>query len=1484
MKKRVFLTALAGTCAVVLTARAGGRVTEADGIDPAGFADPPVTARAMVYWDWINGNVNRAAITRDLEHMKAVGLGGGLLFDIPNLHQHDPGYVRPGPVAFMSEEWLDLVHFAAEESQRLGLDFGIVLCCAWNTGGPWIGPEDNNQLNASAEMRVSGPRKGPLKLPDASVDPRYKDIAVVAWPTPDRMDRLMHRHSPEILINGEPGDASISGRMMDGNRHNAASVPAPEPERPVTVEFVFDRPVTADGLYIQENPRFGVRTGRIEARVDGAYSPAARFSTDGYSPVKVSFEPVTARRFRLVVTDAQPIAAARGELRLYEVQLLKPGSWSPDVPAPRNFALKRGYFNARGMHRGGDPLPARHLAATPAAGRIPALEPRRTTHLTARLNGDDTLDWRVPEGEWTILRFGMTPAYAHTYNAGGRAGNEGALEADKMSAAAIRKHYEAMGEAILQHLSPRGREALDFFHVDSWEQEGNLWTGAFLDEFRKRRGYDLTPYLPVLEGRIVKDALTTDRVLWDYRRTIGDLHIHNHFAELAALCHEHGIRLSAQSGHFFQANMDTIGSVARADYPSGEFWNRGRESAEPDLRNTVRDAASAANVYNRDFTLIESYTCNQWHRNWISPLDMKKQGDYAFSEGVRRMFIHGLWMDPEVGNRPIGFSWGPTGIDVGPDITWMPDGRPFFDYLARCQYLLQAGVVDNDVLYFYGDGFPNITPRRDELPLALPTGRDYDAADGRAIRERARVEDGMIIMPHGATYRVLLLPPRDTMLPETLEAVYRLVRRGAIVVGPKPLRSPSLSDQPRADAVIQELTDRLWGPDPEPSGSKRTGRGRVHWGVELAAVFEEHGIPPQVKIRGAGEAEIAHVHRRMGDGREVYFLANRSGRGVELEAAFRNTGGTPCRWDPGTGARFRLQSVGEDAVRVDLPPWGSTFVVFDPHAGELPREPSTSVEDRMVLSGPWRITFQENRGAPAEYVFDELKSWTEANRPGIRYFSGYGTYHKEFELEDPVDGKTYTLDLGDVGDVAHVKLNGHDLGTRWKPPFRVDLTDAVRNGKNRLEIAVVNTWMNRLVGDAQFPPDKAIVNTFVRGEIPESEYGLEKFPSGLLGPVAVEVRRAQKNAPLEYGMADPNASLTRMPDSVRPLLDTFMRDPQVCAGPDGWYYMTGTTEAPGMDPWHINDGIRLWKSRDLKHWTPMGLVWDLDEARGWQRFYYVYDKDGSTPGRLVAPEDLTAEMRSTLRVRRAVWAPEIHYLKSQGTFFLTACINHNIHLPREQWAGHKHWGATFVLRSTSGRADGPYVDPHPSAPLTGGIDSSLFEDDDGTVYLACQGSSIARFREDMSGLAEGPWDPRETPFPREAYAEGAFLFKARDRYRLVKTYWSFAEGDRFTYAQHPAPKKYSYDPLLATADSIRGPYGPRHNTITGGGHGNFFCDHQGRWWACVFFNPANKLAGNERYACRPALVRMQWVDDRLVVDREANDAFYASREGFRISE
>lgn len=339
----------------------------------------------------------------------------------------------------------------------------------------------------------------------------------------------------------------------------------------------------------------------------------------------------------------------------------------------------------------------------------------------------------------------------------------------------------------------------------------------------------------------------------------------------------------------------------------------------------------------------------------------------------------------------------------------------------------------------------------------------------------------------------------------------------------------------------------------------------------------------------------------------------------------------------------------------------------------------------------------------------------------------------------------------------------------------------------------------------------------------------------------------------KYGDADTRNNQTKIPSTIKPAFDFWMRDTWVTNAPDGYYYMTGTTADLNRNYngqihcWDWNDGIYLWKSKDLKKWESCGLIWSPRKDGTWQKTPKVFG-----PNETYAKLSLNGD---TLDNKfGAVWASEIHYIKSQKNWFIVSCMNNSA-------IGQ----GSFILKSTSGKPQGPYVNiaANEKKPIFDHIDGSLFEDTDGSVYFIGHNHFIARMKPDMSGFAENIRKMKETSYSPEPYIEGATIFKHDGKYHLVQAIWSFRlPNGKETYIeqQGEAGKKmrYSYDCIIATADNIYGPYSPRYNAITGGGHNNLFMDKQGKWWATIFFNPRGAQAASYEKTCRPGLVPMQY--------------------------
>jgi hypothetical protein len=1146
--------------ALAMTGHVAGRGSEME----KGFLKPPESARPWVYWFIMDGNLTREGITADFEALKRAGIGGVIMMEV------DVGIPR-GTVKFMSAEWRALFKHAVAEAKRLGLQMTLNAGPGWTgSGGPWVKPEQSMQHLVASAVEVAGPKHFDEVLPrpqrrpaffgDGQLPPElekaknefYRDVVVLAFPTPTGNERISD--------------------------------------------------IDEKALYVR-----------------APYS-------------------------------SQPGVKAR-------------------LPSAATYPA----------------LPAEALVAA-----------EHVVDLTAKLDAAGRLAWDVPDGKWTIMRFGRTSNGAGTRPA--PLPGLG-LESDKFDQAALDEHFETFIGALLREVgTPKNAAGSGWtmLHIDSWEMGAQNWTAAFREEFRRRRGYDLLHYLPAITGRVVDSMEVSERFLWDLRQTAQELVIENHAEHLKALGHQHGLGLSIEPYDMMPCADMSIGAVA--DVPMCEFWLYGFDTAF-----SVIEATSIAHTCGRPVVAAESFTSGDAERWQAYPGAMKVLGDWAFSAGVNRIVVHRSQHQPWLDRQP-GMTMGPYGVHWERTQTWWEMVDAYHQYLARCQFMLRQGLSVADVCFLVPEGSPQVfrppaSATRGNPPERL--GYNFDGCAPETLVARMSVKDGRLVLPDGMSYRVLVLPEVPTMTPALLRKVRELVKAGAMVIGPPPVKSPSLSGYPQCDAEVRKLAEEMWSdgkleswsngkktegttPKLQPSNTPLAA-GRVIWdeafmtpdstsggenpvkqatwiwykegnpavnapvgnryfrrsftlegspSIESARVFmsadnsfelwvngrragagdnfhvasvldvkamlrpgvnvlavaaENGGAAPNpagligtlvVKFRdghaltvptdkswqsaqatqgkwttdttaagdwaaamelgpmgmgpwGAVEKSAAvpevycdfgvvsgllgklgvppdfesdgplrYTHRRTGEA-DVYFVANREERRVEANCTFRVSGKTPELWDPLTGQTRGLLEFASRDGRTTVPmrfeAAQSFFVVF--------RKPATRgsgrnfpVANRLAeLSGPWEVAFDPKWGGPEHVTFDALKDWSKRPEVGIRFYSGTAVYRKTFDAAKVSHGQRMYLDLGTVKNLARVRLNGRDLGVVWCAPWRVEITGAVRARNNQLEIAVVNLWPNRLIGDQSVPAAQRLTWTTWNPFTKDSPL----LESGLLGPVTL---------------------------------------------------------------------------------------------------------------------------------------------------------------------------------------------------------------------------------------------------------------------------------------------------------------------------------------------------------------------------------------------
>ncbi len=680
----------------------------------------------------------------------------------------------------------------------------------------------------------------------------------------------------------------------------------------------------------------------------------------------------------------------------------------------------------------------------------------RVVDLTDHMASDGNLKWDAPSGNWLILRCGHASNFKMTRPCPAAAVG---LECDRLSRAGIEAHYEAFLKGILDGAGPAAGKTLSYVHIDSWEAGGQNWTATFPAAFRMRRGYDLRPWLPVLTGRVVGSVELSERFLWDVRTTVSEMIRDNYAGRLRELAQAHGMKLSIEAyGHLC---IDNLAYAGVSDMPISEFWAKG-DGVFPTpggYETSTKVMASAAHTYGKPVVGAEAFTSDRGWRD--HPFLLKAMGDRKFCEGLNRMIFH-LSAHQPYDNMVPGLTHRKWGEHFQRHNTWWDVSRPWMDYLSRCQYLLQQGRFAADVCYWFGEGAPlNVN----DMTLELPKGYDFDFCSSETVL-RMSVKDGRIELPSGASYRYLQLPDSDRMTLPLARKIRELVDGGVRVIsGPRLQGAPGLADYPGCDAEIESIAAAL------------SDSSRVVSGKSLAEVFAEDRLPPDFE-----GAALQYIHRQVGEA-DIYFVSHQENRPLTTTCTFRIAGKQPELWDPENGSIRELPEFAEKDGRISVPlrfePMQSWFVVFRKNRSPAPQAAGATnfplLTERLALPGPWQGSFDPKWGGPDKPVaFGELVDWSKHADPCIRYYSGTAVYHTSISITEKdlaADTRRLFLDLGAVEVIASVRLNGKDCGIAWKPPYRVDVTDTVQAGSNDLEIAVVNLWINRMIGDEQLPPD-----------------------------------------------------------------------------------------------------------------------------------------------------------------------------------------------------------------------------------------------------------------------------------------------------------------------------------------------------------------------------------------------------------------------------
>lgn len=1046
------------------------------------FINPSDSARPWVYWFWLNGNLSKEGITADLEAMKRVGIGGVLIMEV------DQGTPK-GRYTFGSSEWREIFKFMLSEADRLGLKVNMNNDAGWcGSGGPWITAENSMQNIVWTETVVEGSKKTEVKLPQPkALNNYYGDIMVLAFPTPEGDDKKVSDYVPEVKSNSR--ETGFDGKkLIDKNLNTQVELSQPTSDHPQYVELVFPKPFTSHLLTIRFGKQKTALKGKFEVSDDGKYYKTVKEFESGAASVSLEYDELTANRYRIAFSKDTKETSAPQKVDIAEMEFSN--TRIKDIDTKALFLRNR---NSNTIM-----VPAEF----PSVSSKYTIQAGQVLNLSDKMKTDGSISWDVPKGKWTILRIGHTTngMTNHPSPEGGRG-----YECDKLSKKASTIFFNGLIRKLAEDSKSFVGKSFVSAHIDSWETGSQNWTPGFYEEFKKRRGYDPVPFLPVMMGLIIDNYEVSERFLWDLRTTASEMMLENYVENMYNLSHQNGLQLSIEA--YSKCITDEMTYAGRADEPMGEFWAWNRYWMD----FSCTEMSSAAHVYGKKIVGAEAFTANG-NEKWLNhPANIKDLGDWAFCEGINRFVFHRYAMQPYENIKP-GISMGPFGLHYERTQTWWEQSLPWHQYLTRCQYLLQQGLFVADICYLA----PEFTPQTWLAPLKRDDAKyNFDGCTPEVVLARMFVKDGLIMLPDGMNYKILVLPSTETMTPKLLRKIKDLVEAGAIIVGAPPKKALGLSNYPQCDEEIKQLTAELWGKcDGITVKENRFGKGRVVFGKTPEEVLAGMSIGRDF----SSGTFLRYTHRNI-NGADFYFVANPTQKNITTTCQFRIPGMQPELWNPMTGkiekaAQYETAD-GYVKMPVTLDPSGSVFVVFRPEnktgvsVKELTRngEPvNTDIRENkqqafemtvaqsgkyklitsdgknshfeikkeiqpFEIKGPWKVEFIEGMGAPAKTTFEKLISWADHKDQNIRYYSGNAVYSKKVSISRSMIGKNkkLTLDLGKVEIMAEVRINGKPSGILWKAPYRIDITDAVKAGTNTIEIKVVNLWVNRLIGDEQLP-------------------------------------------------------------------------------------------------------------------------------------------------------------------------------------------------------------------------------------------------------------------------------------------------------------------------------------------------------------------------------------------------------------------------------
>ena len=1093
-----------------------------ESLNPDKFLVPENTSKVHAWWHWMNGNVTKDGITKDLESMSKNGIVQATILNVGLTS----GEATSPRVIFDSPEWYEMFKFALKEANRLGITIGVHNCDGWSTsGGTWITPEKSMKTYVWTKTYLKGGAKVSVALeqPQARMN-YYRDYAVIAFPAEDKNNKFQ-QSKPLIKVNGQDTKALL----YDGNPKSTVRIRKGDK---ILINMQEDISVNKLSLFgyltfawsdlDKEKSRFS-----LSSSTDGVnYNKISDLDLVGMNiNAEASFPETKARYFEMECLS--------NNMSLSEIGLLSNND-APNFYSQVDRLLQTTVHVRFSSERDFNPIKSTEKG----------IEENSIIDVTEFMSSEGVLNWNAPAGNWCILRFG----YTTTEITNAPATVEGlGLECDKFDSTAVSAHFEGFSRKLINASGDYLGNTFKFLFIDSWECQYQNWSDNFSEEFLARRGYDIKKWIPVLCGEIVENAGLSSGFLHDFRKTISDLIDENYYRYFKKLCSENKLELNAEviygeAGTY--PPLDVLKSNKYMDMPMFEFWANPNENQLPVYSPAEKPFTSfptfSALTNKTPIVGAEAYT---GYANFSeSPALLKPYGDIAYCAGINQLILHSYVHQPLDG-KP-NMTLGQFGGHYNRNNPWWEFTGDWLNYQARVQYLLQKGEPAVDVIYFIGDRLPQNIPwnMRD-----LPFGYGASVCNSEMLQKEASVVNGMLTFGGKQSFPLLVLPMRPTMEYATLKRLAELVNDGLVVLGSRPQEMLSLSDMKTSAEQFNKLADALWGKTPSEEVSY--GKGKVLTGVPIAKILENMALVPDFS-GNADNFDLQYIHKKTGDA-DVYFVFNQQNKPTSRELFFRVKDVIPEIWNPESGQVTKPVIYSQEANQIRIPvtfkPHEAFFFVFKKGSpanvinavalnGEqiFPNKTGKEVEIpvgafdkkhsfRTNNGGKYTFTTAEGKkieqnltpvnsaeitkyDATLEFfpVYDEkinsikvteLKSLTEFDNLSIKYFAGKVKYTIVFDAPEKfATYKNFILNLGGMSATAEVYLNGKFLKYAWQSDEDIPFTGLLKKG-NKLEITVATTSRNRIIGDLiQFDKVKNIISTTpwvqLKKEMPLTDSGL----------------------------------------------------------------------------------------------------------------------------------------------------------------------------------------------------------------------------------------------------------------------------------------------------------------------------------------------------------------------------------------------------------